>query len=455
MTLSSGARSRIQNISRDHVETTVGDLRRYFARSLWLAPNNRYRSDTINKIREDFGPAGNFTPIKQSNLAHYIASSTQMHCIDGWSYLAAAISTLLRGDSFAAVHLAYYAELRAAMSILASDGVGVLNRRHCALTGPKKADKLPARIGGTHAFAWSALEEWSRKTSAGDLIAEAITPFSIPLSDWISNLPGSYTFQPLAQSWIRTWGVDLKRLADQERGDRHARNEASYRPTALSNDRTVSANEAIGLSEQFWELCEPVGSSKFEKLDRRLLRSSLKAIFVGRNASTPNATNDAYKAFVSAVVTSQTISSDQYRRDIERFLLRDDTEGGEGVTQLAKVGIADANHGQLGVIARAFLLLRLASGTVDTTLRKAGVREDELRFWKDGLLQERGLCDPDFPPDQLGDLWKDVDDELSEIRRRLREKKDCSLASLRGEFDGALLRLAGFDAVPLWAIERA
>ena len=454
MILTPGAKSRIQSISRDHIEQTTSDLRRYFAKNLWLAPNNRYRSDTINKVRKDFDVAGNFTSVKQSNLAHYIASSTQMHCIDGWSYLASAVNALLRGDGHAAVHLAYYAELRAAMSILATDGIGVLNGRHCALTGPMKADKLPTKNGGTHDFAWMALEEWSEKSSAGDLIAESVTPFGIPLSNWFSTLPGSYTLKPLARSWIKDWGVDLKRLADRERGDRHARNEASYRPTALSSDHPVSASDAVRLAGQFWEMCEPVGSSKFEMLDRRLLRHSMKAIFTGRNATPALASNDGYRAFVTSLVGSQATLSDQYRKEIETYLLRDEAGGIDNILKLARASISDPNQAQLGVIARAFLLLRMASGTVDVTLRKAGVTESELKFWKDDLLSGRGLCAPNSPPEELADLWQDVDLELEEIRQHLANGKDLSFTSIRSEFDRTLVRLTSFDAVPLWAIAR-
>lgn len=453
MSLSPGAKTRIQSTTRDFVEQTTSDLRRYFASGQWLAKNNRYRSDTVTKATTDFGLAGGLSGTKQTNLAHYIASSAQMHCIDGWSYLASSISALVRGDSFAAVHLAYYAELRAAMSILATDGIGVLNRRHCSLTAPKKADKIPGPLG-THEFTWLALKEWSAKNTAGDIVSESLTPFGIQLGDWFSGLPGTYTLQPLATSWIRKWGLDLQRLADHERGDRRARNEASYRPTALFNGRPVAAEDAIRVSGQLWEMCEPVGSSKFERLDRKLLRYSIKAIFEGRRGVSASTDDDEYRHFVSSLVNSQNLASEAYRNELNDYLLRDEDSAVNDVVQLAKVSISHADHAQLGVVSRSFLLLRLASGAVDTTLRKAGVRETDLSFWKKSLMSERGLCDPEFPPDELGDLWQDVDDGLAGIRERLDSDLDKSLATIRQEFDDALLRLAGFDAVPLWAIAR-
>lgn len=453
MTLPADVKSRIQNTSRDSIEQTTGDLRRYFGKNLWLANNNRYKSNTIKKISEDFSKSGSFTATKQRNLAHYIASSAQMHCIDGWSYFANAMSSLLRGDSFGAVHLAYYAELRAAMAVLAADGIGVLNNKHCVLTTSNKAERLPGNKP-THEFTWLALKEWSEKNSSGDLLSEAITPFAIPLSEWFSSLPGQYTLQPLARSWIRNWGVDLQRLADKEKGDRHARNEASYRPTPLLTGLPIATEKVVRISGKMWEMCEPVGSSKFEKLDRLLLRHSARKIYVGRNTAPATAANDDYRSFVSELVSAQNISSQQYRAQIEAFLLRDEVDLIENVVEMAKVKIDEPDHSQLGVLARAFLLLRLAAGTVTTTLAKAGVNEDELKFWKAGLLSERGFCKSDLPPEELGDLWKDIEVELSDLRLRLESDEDFTLSSIRSEFDAALFRISGFDAVPLWAIAR-
>lgn len=453
MSLSAGAWLRVQNTRTEFVEQTTNDLRRYFSKNLWLAQNNRYRTDTTKKADEDFHQTGSFTATKQMNLAHYIAASGQMHCIDGWSYLASAVSAIIRGDSFTAVHLAYYAELRAAMAILATNGVGVLRNQHCAIVGPNKADKLQGSLG-THSFAWEALEKWSSKPAASNVVSESITPFGISLENWFSALPATYTLQPLARSWIKNWGVDLRRLADPERGDRHARNEASYRPTALFSNARISARDALRTAGRFWEMCEPVGSSKFEKLDRRLLRYSAKAFFNGRNQTPASTNNQDFRTFVTGLVDAQSLGSDRYRYEITEYLMSPEDGGVEDVVEIAKASISHPEHAQLGVLSRAFLLLRLASGAVDTTLRKAGVQESDLRFWKNDLMSDRGLCDPEYVPEEMGDLWKDVDDGLVEIRDRLRDGQDLDLWTMRSEFETALFKLAGFDAVPLWAISR-
>jgi len=66
-------------------------------------------------------------------LSDYLALSCPLHALDGWRYLSAALVSLLNGARTEALHLAYYAELRAALSILAGSGIAVLNNKHYAI----------------------------------------------------------------------------------------------------------------------------------------------------------------------------------------------------------------------------------------------------------------------------------------------------------------------------------
>jgi len=79
----------------------------------------------------------------------------------------------------------------------------------------------------------------------------------------------------IAQTWLRQWGLDLSRLAD----DRDARNIASYRPTAFTSPRALSITEAIKLVREFWSVYEPHVSMRFPEIDRYLLKKSLELYF--------------------------------------------------------------------------------------------------------------------------------------------------------------------------------
>lgn len=81
-----------------------------------------------------------------------MAASVIVHCFDGWSYLGRALEAEMAGDPQTAVHLGYYAELRAAMSVLASDEIGVFRNKHAVFTGEtyKTIGNIGTTLHGKH-----------------------------------------------------------------------------------------------------------------------------------------------------------------------------------------------------------------------------------------------------------------------------------------------------------------
>ncbi len=131
MTLSNLNLANINSTKRLDVQLTLASMKRFLLKALWLSKSNKYSSDTINRITADIN-AGN---LHKRQMAQYVAASVILHCNDGWSYLGRSLSALLRGDPHRARHLAYYAELRGAMSLLASNGIGVFNKQHFVIDG--------------------------------------------------------------------------------------------------------------------------------------------------------------------------------------------------------------------------------------------------------------------------------------------------------------------------------
>src|SRR5690606_3214514 len=140
------------------------------------------------------------------------------HCIDAWSYLGRAVGAMLRGDADAARHLAYYAELRAALSILARSGIAVLNGRHFILDSNGHAvnfsneDFTSNRIPSTHVAAWVVLQRWAQSPSAAALLADVIRPESVPLRNWLEQIPNLSTWSSLAPRWLQEFGADVRRF---------------------------------------------------------------------------------------------------------------------------------------------------------------------------------------------------------------------------------------------------
>jgi len=65
--------------------------------------------------------------LTDAQMISLVAACGPNHCLDGWSYLSRSVSALVARDGHSAKHMAYYAQLRAAMSMLAVSGVGIFN----------------------------------------------------------------------------------------------------------------------------------------------------------------------------------------------------------------------------------------------------------------------------------------------------------------------------------------
>ncbi|MEI9803499.1 MAG: hypothetical protein WDN48_02245 [Pseudolabrys sp.] len=244
------------------------------AQSRWLASGNRYSSDTVGRIFLDTRAGRS---IRAKPMAEYIAASAILHCADGWSYLGRAISCLLKGDPHRVVHLAYYAELRAALSLLACEGIGVFVRRHCIINGSGTARILPAQMQ-THAAAWSYLKYWSTLRRSGDLFSSVIAPSGVPLSSWFESVGGAdAVVRPKAKQWFGQWSMDLSLFAE----DRDARNESSYRPDGIPGSWYISPTDALSLATGLWEACDPTSGSLFDGIDRHILRMTTESSFTG------------------------------------------------------------------------------------------------------------------------------------------------------------------------------
>ena len=132
------------------VEVAARRLDRRLADKRWLTLGNRYLKQAPTVIRKDL-PYGTESLVHKAGtkeadqLAEYVAASSILHCADGWSYLGRAMAAQLRGDIGAARHLAYYGELRGAISLLAAQGIGIFSGIHAALRSRAGSRRTSAR----------------------------------------------------------------------------------------------------------------------------------------------------------------------------------------------------------------------------------------------------------------------------------------------------------------------
>ena len=197
----------------------LSSLRRikiFIKKGEWLSQNNRYRKNTTNKIRIDTKNRTN--KIRHNHMRDYIAISSVLHCFDGWIFLGKALNSILNLDFNIAKHLIYYAELRAGISILSSQGIGIFNRTHIILQSGKQSDyidKIP-----THDMTWKALEYWNSLRKSSYELLNIIRPGNKSLNEWLLTFGIDKYREQVGNKWLQAWGLDLKNFPY----DRKARN---------------------------------------------------------------------------------------------------------------------------------------------------------------------------------------------------------------------------------------
>lgn len=445
---------KIEFAKRDvhSVEMAFGRLPTYWQNGSWLG-KNKYARNVISQLTKDLTSGSSVT---HKQLAEYIAASSVTHCMDGWSYFGRALNAILCGDHNCARHLAYYAELRAAMSFLAAEGIGVFDKEHIVVSAHGRCLKMPpARtrpnrpVGpGTHQFVWEALSEWASSSSSAATLNDLIFAGGQPLSEWLKHfgiMPGIYN--QLAKDWLLTWGLDIYRLAD----DRNARNIASYRPTAFSGTPSPSAYDTVLAIRQAWQVCEPESGNPFASLDRMLVRSAIKTAFRVGHQKSPEKAKSQFRNRIHAILRGVGPSGSAFF-GWEQFLT--DSEKKDPFNPLLLAG-GKAKPTQpthcLQVTFRALLLLRVATGAarrlVDTLPDGSRAKLD---FWVDSVGTESGLWAPHSKPLSTDDLWDEIGHSINDLQ--LAMDSIDSFNTLTTSFPLQVSALSSSKRIGLWGI---
>lgn len=440
----------LPNASRKAVEDAFLDLKPNLLQGYWLEEGNIYRDDTIAQLKQDL----KCNCVNAVYLSRYIASSVLLHCADGWSFLGRALDGVGRGDSDTARHLGYYAELRAAMSLLASEGIGIFSNQHFIVEESGHCVELGSSKGrgiSSHQMTWRALDYWGTLESARDTLSSIIFAGGKRLDVWHSDFPAGFDVRHIARKWLGVWGLDLKRLGD----DREARNEVSYRPTRLNPRASLGVLDTSAFLREVWTLCDPSGPSRFESLDRHLVRESLELAYEGttgsKAADEPVDFAEGIYAMLGSAETSDSLTGewlDFFTRKVQRespLVIREAT---------GMVEVTDARH-HLQVLSRAVLLLRIATGACLRLLQASDSSRTDLEFWWKLLGDERGLWRVGDEPERLADLWADIAIAIDGLRdwESKPDRADRSIASWRAARLNEISMLGECERVALWGTE--
>lgn len=403
-----------------------------FFRGQWLY-GNRYRDNCIKKIKDDCRGRS----IVKLSLKKYIAASAPLHCADGWSFLGKAVLSGSLGDNNAAMHFAYYAELRAAMSLLASEGIGIFNGKDFTM------DKVdlhgPYSHGGTHLATDKAFHQWADSLNSSSLLEDIIRPAGIPIKDWLSEITTSTSGAPIswaAKDWLSQWGYDLLTLPL----DQIMRNEASYRPTGFKPLPAVEIRYIKEIIMNIWDLLEQVKPQSYF-IDLLLLKKVLDNYALGVRKTFSK--ND-----IEGIVTRLGFSQGEIVSLTK--LLSGDIRKITGYNLLAWASEErDDYKYHLFMISRATFLLRVATGACARMITKAKINKEDIRFWWMPLGVKLGL----WKSTEM-DPFNFMRDDIAQALKNLRNVNVTSMqmAEWSSLYSKELLTLSGCERLALEGI---
>ena len=331
-----------------------------------------------------------------------LAVAAPNHCIDAWGFTARTLGALMAGDAHSARHLAYYAQLRSALSILAHVGVGLFNRINFAVDSGGAIHRLdPANQLGTHQAVWAALKEWVSMPTTAQTFFEMVRIRGTNLKDSIELIWPGVAVSSVSKMLMASWGVDLKR----GKAEHAFRNESSYAPQ-LPNPIGMVPAEMLSFVDGMWRHLEPAGGGSFDSLDRYLVR----LIFQEQHFAMTGDRNYVHGPIGLRYEQLPQAIQGMASRD---FLCGIDEPNSPELFQRA----ANARGGALEMAARAVLLCRIATAFTQTNFTEAGVvmGSGALRPWLNELAEIRGFWPPNAPLADPVELWADVELALLDL----------------------------------------
>lgn len=391
--------------------------------------------------RRNFGTT--VPPHLASDFTHYLALSSFAHLIDGWRYLSQASIAAMRGSRREGIHIAYYAELRAAMSILAGFGISINNGHNYSVNS---SNNIQWFEGATHPTTWKAIKTWSENPAYSQDILSSIDILGIDGSKILQAGRASQSADAITSKWISEWAFDLTRLSD----DRLIRNDASYN-VDFAND----AHDPLKLEE----LNLIMDASKAFSPDLYETSDSLNAaIMYSMCQSAQRATGKSRVAFWEDMITDLHLNHGitlQMAKDIIDVI-----KGAQSGHAMNLITNSDRrNKGFTGIFSRALLMLKLASALKSHTWASVSrIASSNGADWQlhalDSIGIASGMWDPDEPPSNYIDLDEDYTAALDDISEWLAGPSPFKQYTLWQSHGLQLVKLSQFERIPIWEIAR-
>lgn len=450
--------NHVRRASREAVVDGVRHIKRYHITSNKILSNkNPLVSNSIKSVKKHTDATKSYN-IRQSKINSFLAASSLSHLLDGWLYLSNAFNAVLNGDEATAIHLSYYAELRSAMSILATEGIGVFSDKHIAVYSPSTNGEIPENYykGSppnqsykqpsyqTHKFVWDIMEKWAN--SAYKPNSEILKIFKVHGRDFHElteffhpSVAGSnlLTVQTV-KDWLKDWCFDIKKY----RNDRDSRNESSYRPQRIVNfNQTINFNSIISELDKYWSIISPSGVDKFSLLDKYLLRKLYDTLY-SKITTTSTKHELITNAFTQLGIT-----------DLPLFNFLDY----QVPFQNDHIIFSQASLKKtttLSILARATLLLRISVGLVSQLYKDGGVQKDELNFVWNQYGIDGGFWSPGNIHTDFNNLWIDVQTSLDDLKLDIQTLgANANIYEIKSRKPQEIIHFGQINRACLWGLD--
>lgn len=373
------------------------------------------------------------TGLTTSELKEYMAVCTFVHTIDGWSYLSNAINTFLNGEPSITIHLAYYAELRAAIAFLCSEGILIANNEQACIDSSDNIyipsnQPRPMRIipSGTHSATWNIINDWVLNNKKQTYILEYFTYKGKSFKDLVQFIPHAASTDAgqatLIKKWLQTWCFDIHKYEE----DREGRNTSSYNANIYRNFSPNNLKDSLNILNEFWLLLEP-STDSFSKLDQYLFSLYLREIYTTASSSGIAISKED---FIKEFYKRSGLTEDSFLTTI--FINNEESS----LIKYAKNDQIDPSTGEvfpLTIVARAILLLRLCCGSCSFLFKRNNIVKNDLDFYINKVGQDYGIWDTINPTD-LKELWTDINDLLVDFEQYFKANTPNNILNLKNTF---------------------
>lgn len=406
-------------------------------------------------------PKSTITSLTSDQLKEYIAVATFVHCMDGWAYLSSATKVLFDGEPPISIHLAYYSELRGAISFLCSEGILISNSSQSCIEsnddlyipGVNGAQKI--KDSGTHKATWNILKDWVNNLTKDTNVLEYFEYRGKTFKELIQYIPGAGKAEAIKLSiikkWLLSWCFDI----DNYENDREGRNNTSYNPTINRKFEPIVLKDRLVTLFDFWSFLEP-GASPFSKLDQQLLILYLNEVYTASIVNEEENPTENGSTPVSDTSSQREEFIDQFLENagIEDPVLKNlfiNNPPNTLLTQAADKQLDPATNEikPLTIIARSILLLRCCSGACSFLFRQNNIKREDLEFYLNKIGDDLGIWDQ-TAPENLSDLWADISDLIDDSKEYFKDNNPPNIFTLRSSHPNYSDIYTQFYRVGLW-----